>query len=638
MAQHFSLLKLACVTAVLAAACETQPIHEVLTLTDLSPRQVEVGDRIVVNGSGFPLAADIRRITLKFAGSLARPGMARCERPVSLTLNDPSEGGSIVDPITGVEHEALYAAASMHTLRVEGGNRIEFTVTEAVMRTLTRCPGEGDIEVPHATLSLVGPRAGVTVEVETVQGTTLSSSRPLRGPRLDVLTPWGRTVERERSSRADAERALADMGLRLAAVHPTEGGLQVERVAPGTPAAEAGLVDGDIVERVDGSTLLGISDFRPSPGGAMNVLSIRRGEVVEDRAMSAPELTRRAPTDVIATAILALVALLVAAFGLSPKLGLAGWAATRIGPVPAPKARDRSDFKTRLRTLGSQLEKDGELAVLAFAAVVSTVLIAPFGQAVFAADPDVVQTHIVTVVAALALAVASAWKRGLRWRDGVRSVAAALSYELGALCAVAGVVVIAGDFSTQGVIVAQGALPWQWNLFRNPLLLLLGVVYASSLLPMAAAARGSTSRGLRFATWGVVILRAMLVATLFLGGTRVPGMTLSDQLTSVSFQMAGAFLFMVRAWTLLALSRTLSARWHALHSSMIAALALRHSLPIAVIALTCVLVAEPYVHFIPASAWELTTIVSSLTTFCGCVIWWGSRTVFPSLWERRLVR
>ena len=120
------------VGAFLLAACETQPTHEVLAVSDISPRQIEVGDRVIVQGTGFPQASDIRRVTLRLGGSLARPGARPCGRSVSLTLTDPPLDQRVIDPATGLEREPTYAAAQMHTLRIEAGSRLEFTVTDAI--------------------------------------------------------------------------------------------------------------------------------------------------------------------------------------------------------------------------------------------------------------------------------------------------------------------------------------------------------------------------------------------------------------------------------------------------------------------------------------------------------------------------
>lgn len=622
----------------LVSACETQPTHEVISLNDLTPRQVEVGDRIVVQGSGFPLAADIRRVSLRLSGVLSRPGLPQCPRPVSLTISDPAETGSVIDPITGVEHESLYAAASIHTLRVEGGNRIEFTVTEEVLRALTTCPGERSrVVAPHSTVALTGPRAGVSIEVETMQGTTLASARALRGPRVDVLSPWGRTLDAERTARAEADRALSFMGLRLAAVHPAEGGLQIEHVTPGSPGDEAGLVDGDIVERLDGATLLGVSDFRPSPGAELAVISVRRGDAVEDRPVHVGALTRGVPLDVVATAVALLAALAVVAFGMSPRRGLLGWAASRFAPTVG--SLPRSSAPSRIKRFSEGLREvfagDMERSTLTFAAVATTALVVPFGQAIFALDPDVSLAHLTNLLATVALSALTARAASPNPTIALtaRAVGRRLLMELPALCAVVATVLLSGELRVVGVMTSQSGAPWGWNLFRNPALLALGVAHLGSLMMFAPEARAQSSRGLRAATWALLVARSALASVLLLGGARVPGVELSSQESAVGFQMLGALLLMAKTWGLVALARALAPRVGAAHPTLLTTVALRYLAPLGVIGVTLVASWEPLSRAVPPSAWELAVMVSSLATFAACAT--GVGVLLPSMQRAR---
>ncbi|MDB4929377.1 MAG: NADH-ubiquinone oxidoreductase chain, partial [Myxococcaceae bacterium] len=292
------------------AGCETQPTHEVLTLTELTPRQVEPGDRLTLHTTGLPPAADIRRVRVRLAAQLARPGLARCESAVAATLVDPPEGTTVTDAVTGQPREAAYGEVPSHSVRIEGASRIEFAIDDALVRSLTRCAGESaaDPQAAHATLSFLGDRAGVTVQVETLQGTVLSSARPLRGPIVDLHLSQGRGLDVTRSALARAEHALAGVGLHLAPTLPPEGGLQVERVDPGSASDEAGVADGDVLLRLDGVNLAAVDDFRPSPGRDLAVLTVRRGDAVEDRALRVGHLDPRVSWDVVLAAVMVLLA------------------------------------------------------------------------------------------------------------------------------------------------------------------------------------------------------------------------------------------------------------------------------------------------------------------------------------------
>jgi NADH-quinone oxidoreductase subunit H len=617
---------LALVTAAALGACETQPTHEVLSVVDIAPRQLEVGDRVVIRGSGFPQPGDIRRITVSITGVLARPGLAACPRPVSVTLSDPPEGERTYDPATGTERDAVYASSTMHQLRVHGGADIEFTLTEELLRALTTCSGERPpARAPHATLGLVGPRAGVSVRVDTMQGTTLASAQSLRGPRLDVLTPWGREVAEGREARTEADRALTALGIRLAEVQPTEGGLQIERVTPGSPADEAGLGDGDVMERLDGVTLLGVTDFRPAAGGDLAVVSVRRGDAVEDRGLRVAAITRAASNDVVATAVLLLVALAVVAFGMSPRRGLLGWLGQRLLPA-------RREAWT-LRGWREALAGD---AGFVSAAVASTALTVPFAEFLFDANPDLGAAHIVGVLASLTVAALSA-RAELNHPTllaTLRGAVRRLAFEAPAVGAVVAAVFLSGSIDAQGVAAAQGGSPWDWYLFRGPLLCALGVGHLAALVPLAVDVRAATHRALRGAAWATLLARAAYATALLCGGTRLPGLTLGEQGASVALQMLGAVAFMAKGWGLVALARYLAPGAAAAHPALRTALALRHLGPLAVIAAVLTLVGDVFTREAPAGPRELAATIASLATF-GAVAAAALRVLRrPVVWQR----
>lgn len=607
----------------LAAACNARPTHEVIAVTDLTPRQVEAGDRMVIHGSGFPLAADIRRVTVRLTGSLARPGLAPCPRAVTVSLADPTDPGSVTDPITGITREPLYAAADTHALRVEGGDRIEFTVTDDVLRALTTCPGEhASAPAPHATVSLLGPHAGVFVEVETVLGTTLSSGRPLRGPRVDVLTPWGRTLDAQRAAQAEAERALAFMGLTLGSSHPPDGGLQVDRVAPGSPADEAGLADGDVIERIDGASLLGVSDFRPAPGAELATLAVRRGVTVEERAVHVAALTRSVPVDVVATAVALLVGLAVVAFGMSPQRGVLHWAIARFAPLrrASPATFEGTRAQRLVARVRASVTGDAEATALAFAALATMALALPFGPSLFALDVDLTRAHLAALAAALVVAALSTRATmAVPTAAGVlRALARRLATELPALTGVAAAALFAGELRAASVTSAQGGAPWGWNLFHDPAMLALGSAHLASLAMFAPEARAASPRWLRAAAWALLVTRAGVASVLLLGGARVPGVEFAAQESAVGYQMLGALVLLAKTWALVAVARAVAPRVAAAHATVVTALSLRYLTPLAVMGATVVAVCEPLAREAPASAWELAALVLSMATFGAC--------------------
>jgi NADH-quinone oxidoreductase subunit H len=602
--------------ATVVAACETQPTHEVLALTELAPRQVEAGDHVTVHGSGFPQTADIRRVTVTLTGTLARPGLAPCPRPVAVTLTDPPNEALETNSASAVVGAAIHGNDTFHTLRVYGGTDIEFTLTDALVRQLTTCPGERtDARVPHATLAFVGPHAGISVEIETIQGTTLTAARPLRGPHLDVLTPWGRDVSEGRAARAEAMRTLATLGIQLLEEQPPEGGLQIAHVTPGSPAAEAALEAGDVLERLDGVTLLSVTDFRPALGNDLSVVSIRRGDAVEDRTLRVATLTRTASWDIVATAVLLLVALVVVAMSASPTHGLLGWLAIRFLPPPAPSPPATSWHAVlerawiNLRNLSPPHLSFGSVVVA------TTALAIPLAEFLFDADVDLGVVHLLGTLTALLLAAAngrdSAGRSSLVARLG--GVGRRALFELAAVGAVVAAILSSGSSDLRGILAAQGGAPWDWSLFHGPARLTLGLVHLAALAPIAADVRMATNRLLRWMAWSTLFTRAACAVLLLGGALRLPGVSLEAQEASVALQMLGAVVFSLKTWSLVALARHVAPAVSSAHPTLLSTLASRHLFPLAVIGAVFTALGDTLYRELPVTMQEIITTIASRT-------------------------
>ncbi len=119
-----------------------------------------------------------------------------------------------------------------------------------------------------------------------------------------------------------------------------------------------------------------------------------------------------------------------------------------------------------------------------------------------------------------------------------------VSYEIPAGVAIFIPVAMAGTLSMQGIIRAQGALPWEWFIFRNPAAFVaFFILFTSQLaeanrtpfdLPEAeselVAGYLSEYSGFRFAMfflaeWGNIWVLSAVATTLFLGGWQVPGVS-----------------------------------------------------------------------------------------------------------------
>lgn len=566
------------------AACETQPTHEVLALTDLSPRMVESGEKLVFQASGLPLPEDIRRITLRIAGTVSRPGREPCARPVSLTLVDPPEGdteGSYLRASGG----SAYSDGAGHLLRIEGGSRLEVFLEPEHLRALSRCPGERGVDdVRHATLSLTGPGGGASLRVETQQGTVLASARALRGPTLDLLPAGHRSLAGENAARAEADRVLGSLGIRLASAHPTEGGLQIDQVAPGSNADRAGLTDGDVLVRLDGLTLLSIGDFRPPHGADRALLAIRRGDSVDDHPIQLTGVTRGVPTDLVATGVILLVALgllLVARRGTpTPVLWLLAGGSAR--ETPSRRGDFVSGWREALRGGALPMRsgaRGGEDAVLIAAALISLALAVPFGQIAFSRDPDLLMAHLSLAIVSLSFPVVLAWRTEPtgRARRALDALGRRVGVELLGVLALVGVLLPAGALHAQGVVSAQGAAPWTWSALHDPSRLLLAAVYLAPVFFAAEDAPDSVVE--RAARWTVNVLRASLAATVLFGGWAVPGVQHLEQAASVSLQMLGVLILLLKSWAIVAALRAVAPRLSRFHPTQRARFTARVLLP-----------------------------------------------------------
>ncbi len=582
--------------AALGAGCETQPTHEVLSLTDVSPRQVEVGDRVVVHGAGLPSPQDIRHIEVRIVGHLARPGARPCARPVALALHDPPADAALTDPLTGETRAPTYAESAVHAVRVEGGSRLEFVVSAAMLRALSQCREDSPQSEPpaHATLALQGPQAGLSVRIETTQGAVLSAARSLRGPVLELL-PGRLALSTELRARTEADRALEALGFRLAAAHPAEGGLQVERVTPGSAADEAGVLDGDVLVRLDGVTLLGPIDFRPAAGREVSSLLLRRGDALDEHPLHVSSLRPTAPADLVATGILLLVALgaLWLSRGLPASLR---WILTLGGKGPAdagfhhrsldlaavgraPRGEGMRVLMAGLRsemTLPRQLAATGAVATLAAAV--------PIGPLALTRNPDLAVVHGLTVLAALALAFGVARRTRSSWRDALVAVARRGLDEVFGVLGLIAAVALAGSLHAHDLADAQGGAPWRWIALQGPWTAFLALTVVASAV---RATEPSTPLDLRARalTMGWVFVRGLVFSVAFLGAWRVPGWTAAAQETSPGAAMLGSVLLVAKAWGFVAVVYAVRARSTQMTATRWSRLALRTLLPAATLCL-----------------------------------------------------
>jgi NADH-quinone oxidoreductase subunit H len=176
-----------------------------------------------------------------------------------------------------------------------------------------------------------------------------------------------------------------------------------------------------------------------------------------------------------------------------------------------------------------------------------TFVVLPFGHSAIVADLDVGIFYVTSVTALVVVGLLlSGWSSNSKWAlfGGMRSAAQVISYEIPAGVAIFVPVLMAGTLSMQGIIRAQGGLPWEWFIFRNPAAFIaFFIVFVSQLaeanrtpfdLPEAeselVSGYNSEYSGFRFAIffmveWGNIWVLSAIATTLFLGGWQVPGLS-----------------------------------------------------------------------------------------------------------------
>jgi NADH-quinone oxidoreductase subunit H len=173
-----------------------------------------------------------------------------------------------------------------------------------------------------------------------------------------------------------------------------------------------------------------------------------------------------------------------------------------------------------------------------------TFVVLPFGHSLIVSDLNVGIFYVTSVTALVVVGILlSGWASNSKWAlfGGMRAAAQVISYEIPAGISIFIPIAMAGTLSMQGIIRAQGGLPWEWFVFRNPAAFIaFFILFTSQLaeanrtpfdLPEAeselVAGYLSEYSGFRFALfflveWGNIWVLSAIVTTLFLGGWQVP--------------------------------------------------------------------------------------------------------------------
>lgn len=181
---------------------------------------------------------------------------------------------------------------------------------------------------------------------------------------------------------------------------------------------------------------------------------------------------------------------------------------------------------------------------LVFAGMFAAFVTIPFSSGLIVSDLNVGVFYLMAVTSLVTVGILmSGWASNNKFSllGGMRSAAQIVSYEIPSGLAIISIVMLAGSLSLQDIIKAQGAYPWQWFLFHNPLMPIIFIsLFTASLaegnrtpfdIPEAeselVSGYSTEYSGMRFvffyfAEWANIYLIAAIATTLFLGGWQIP--------------------------------------------------------------------------------------------------------------------
>jgi NADH-quinone oxidoreductase subunit H len=562
------------------AACQAREVPELLTLGEVVPASVAVGEQVDVFGSNLPVGA-VRRAEIVLEGALHRVG-----RP---TLRDQT--------IT-VEQVTLER------------DRVRFELDPALAERLT---GRGD-EARRTTF-----RGRVSLRVVGV-----TDAIPLEGTVrdevvLDVVPRPPRSAVTEALA-DDAAGAQAALGLELSATAAPDG-LEVRGVRSGSPAERAGLVAGDRLESFDGVRVATAADVLPSGEEPRATAVIVRGGERLHAELPIDGWRADARSDLAAVgALLASVGVVILALGT--RLGsVVTWLAARVAAGLASERSQRGLAGALARVVRREGTGAGAspwssavplVAALSMGLVVALV---PWLELRGRLAMDAGQLFLASFAAytTAALLTGGTGKAGSssgEARGYARHLAAAgrvVACTLPAAAALGAIVLTSGSVRLVDIVATQsgpetgwfetGGWPWAWHALRSPQLFGLFCLFFVGAFVDASRADEVTGadspahvrrvRGALFAfveTANLGVMSALAVAA-FLGGWTLPGVSRHTLEASSLAQLAAALVFVAKWIAVGATVLVLRASLPRIRPSLIPRLFLRGFVPAAVVAL-----------------------------------------------------
>jgi hypothetical protein len=500
----------------LLSGCGEALDARLVSVESVEPAELEPGDVALIRGAGFA-AGD--GATVRLSGSVHRPG------------------GMESDVRIAVDASAVSAS------------ELAFVVTdELVERAGGRGTFDGSVEVEFA-----------------LDGGGVISGR-LDDVRIDfVPSESAEAIDRSLARTRAAEEFLARAGIVISPDDADDNaGFRIDAILRGTAAARAGLAKGDRIVEVDGVRVLAFADLVPMRDSSHPTIALvrpgRSTPILADLDLADPA------ESALPASLIAAVAFVFIAF-----LGTL----TPVGRIVRHLAPSLAIMRQRLpglvahvrRGSGSRLDRARSIGLAIASVVASTLafLALPFASNVLGASLHVAFIAAVVVLGRALAPIAD---------DGRARRVAIAAVELVAVATLTFGASIASERSTVAeLVLAQGALPWEWTAFRDPCVV-LAIVALFCTQVMSARDRSAAERPWReVPVFGARLVAAAHLAAVCFGGWNLPGVD-GDPLQAEPWLRAlGLGLYLLKCWAMLVLPLGYPPRGSALAAPLALALA-----------------------------------------------------------------
>lgn len=410
---------------------------------------------------------------------------------------------------------------------------------DTILSGKLRSAHEFEVDLDHAAILALGGRGTFRGDLELrFRGEAGSVSGSLPGVILDVEPVTREALRAIERLDESARRFFKAYGVEL---HAMNGEVRAQRVESGSLAEEAGLKAGDRILELAGVRAHRLADLAPADNRPSHSLLLLPAEGdapirLEINALASGQLL--APFHLGFIALAALLIAFMIFWGTTARFftvftreapadgeGSLGWL------FYMPSVERPKDARL-LSVLGGLSAALG----LAFIALI-------FIGAYLALDRVTLPAGLwIALSLSLALRLVSRLDPGIRVSMPARLLPW-LALKVPLILTISTFSLIVGSADLRVIGEGQGALPWEWNLFREPLFFLLFPAFALAAfarLELRAHERGATGLATRL---NLLLLSALAVKIFFGGGRLDPSL----QLSGASAILAPAALFALKS-------------------------------------------------------------------------------------------